>query len=143
VIAVGDGIAQWVCAAANVQFTPGMPALGCIVDGVPVAGVVYTDYTGTSIGIHSRCDDRKKITREFFWAIFDYPFNQLGVKRLTGLVSTANLEAQRVDEHLGFVEEARLAGYFADGDAIIYRMWKEDCRWLALTPRYRKVKETT
>lgn len=137
-IAVGDGIAQWVCASAHCEYHPGMPAIGWIADGVPVAGVVYSDFTGTSIGIHSRCDDRKKVSRQWFWAIFDYPFNQLGVKRLTGLVSTANLEAQRVDEHLGFVEEARLKDYFPEGDAIIYCMRKEDCKWLALTPRYRK-----
>lgn len=142
-IAVGDGIAQWVCAAAGCEYLPGMPAIGCIVDGVPVAGVVYTDYTGTSIGIHSRCDDPRRVSREFYWAIFDYPFNQLGAKRVRGLVSTANLAAQRVDEHLGFVEEARLPEYFPDADAILYVMKKEDCRWLALTSRYRKDKEMT
>lgn len=140
-IAVGDGIAQWVCSAADVPFTPGMPAIGCIVNGEPVAGVVYTDYTGANIAIHSRCTDPRRLSRQFFWAIFDYPFNQLGVRRVTGLVSTANLAAQRVDEHLGFVEEARLQDYFPNGDAIIYVMRKEGCKWLALTQRYRK--ETT
>lgn len=140
-IALGDGIAQWVCAAAEVPFVPGMPAIGWVADGVPVAGLVYTDFTGTSISMHSRCDDRKKVGREFFWTIFDYPFNQLGVKRVTGLVSTANLNAQRVDEHLGFVEEARLKDYFRDGDAIVYIMTRETCKWLALAQRYKK--ETT
>ena len=142
-IAVGDGVAEWVCAKTGVEYYPGMPAIGCMVQGEMVAGVVYTDFNGSSIAIHSRVSNPRLVSREFFWAIFNYPFNQLGVRRVTGLVSTANLAAQRVDEHLGFVEEARLKEYFPDGDAIIYVMWKESCKWLALTQRYRKVKETT
>lgn len=140
-IAVGDGIAEWVCAGTGVEYHPGLPAIGCMVRGELVAGIVYTDFSGASVAMHSRCDNPRLVSREFYWTIFDYPFNQLGVRRVTGLVSTANLAAQRVDEHLGFVEEARLKGYFLDGDAIIYVMWKDSCKWLNLTQRYRK--ETT
>ena len=142
-IAVGDGIAQWVCAGLNMPWTPGMPAIGWISgEGVPAAAVVYTDFNGegSSISIHSRAVDRKRIGLEFYLAIFDYPFNQLGVRRVTGLVSTANLAAQRVNEKLGFTEEIRLPFIFQDGDGIVYRMLKEECRWLALTPRFRKEK---
>lgn len=140
-IAVGEGVGRWVSEGCHVPYTEVCQAIGCVVDGKLVAGILYDGYTGTSIAMHSRCVNPRVVTREFFWTIFDYPFNQLGVLRVTGLVSTANLAAQRVDEHLGFVEEARLQNYFPDGDGIVYRMFKEDCKWLALARRYRK--ETT
>lgn len=101
---------------------------------------MYDGYTGSSIAIHSRCDDPRHVSRKFYWSIFDYPFNVLKVKQLKGLVSTANLKAQKVNEHLGFKREALLKDYFPDGDAIVYSMPKEECRWLKLTERYKKEK---
>lgn len=101
---------------------------------------MYDGYTGSSIAIHSRCDDPRHVSRKFYWAIFDYPFNVLKVKQLKGLVSTANLKAQKVNEHLGFKHEALLKDYFLDGDGIVYTMSKEDCRWLKLKERYIKEK---
>jgi hypothetical protein len=99
---------------------------------------MYDDYTGPSISIHSRCDNPRKVSREFYWAIFNYPFNVLKVKRLTGLVSTANLKAQRLNEHLGFKREALLKDYLPTGDGIIYVMRPENCRFLKLGERYAK-----
>lgn len=85
--------------------------------------------------MHSRCDDPKKVTKEFLFAIFDYPFNQLGCKRVTGLVPSDNLRAQEVNEKLGWKRETVLKDYFLDGDGIVYVMRKEDCRWLNYTKR--------
>ena len=99
---------------------------------------MYDGYTGSSIAIHSRCDDPRHVSRKFYWSIFDYPFNVLKVKQLKGLVSTANLKAQKVNEHLGFKREALLKDYFQDGDGIVYTMSPEDCRWLKLKDRYIK-----
>ena len=113
-------------------------AIGQKIDDEMIIGVVYDDYTGASISIHSRCDNPRKVSRQFYWAVFDYPFNVAKVKRLTGLVSTANLKAQRLNEHLGFEREAVLKDYLPDGDAIIYIMRPENCRFLKLGERYAK-----
>ena len=99
---------------------------------------MYDGYTGSSIAIHSRCDDPRHVSREFYFAIFNYPFNVLKVKQLKGLVSTANLKAQKVNEHLGFKREALLKDYFPDGDGIVYIMRPENCRFLKLGDRYAK-----
>ena len=125
-----ERVGSWVCEAAGGCWVPGNPAIGVEVDGVLVVGVMYDGWTGSSIAIHSRCDDPRSTSREFYQHIFGYPFNQLGVKRLTGLVAASNQKAQRIDKKLGFREEARLADYFPDGDAIIYIMRREDCRFL-------------
>jgi len=113
-------------------------AIGQVSDGKFVIGVLYNGYTGSSISIHSRCDIPAKVSREFYWAIFNYPFNVLKVKRLTGLVSTANLKAQKLDEHLGFERETVIKDYFPDGDGIVYIMRPENCRFLKLGDRYAK-----
>jgi ribosomal protein S18 acetylase RimI-like enzyme len=107
-------------------------------NGEFVMGVTYDNYTESSISIHGRCDIPGKVSREFYWAIFNYPFNQLKVKRLTALVSTANVKSQRLVEHLGFERETILKDYLKDGDGIIYIMRPETCRFLKLGDRYAK-----
>lgn len=137
-IVFGEAVGRWVCEKAGGEWTHICQAIGQVYEGKLIVGVVYDGYTGASIAIHSRCDDPRHVSRRFYWTIFDYPFNQLKVKRLTGLVSTANKAAQRVDEHLGFKREAVLKDYFMDGDGIVYVMRKEDCKWLELGKRYAR-----
>ena len=62
--------------------------------------------------------------------MFDYPFNQLGVNRITGLVAKKNKEARRFDEHLGFKYEGNMRHALADDDMLIYGMLKRECKWL-------------
>lgn len=131
-IVVGDAAGQWVAEAVNVVWHPDMTAVAWMADGELVAGILYESYTGASIGMHSRVTDPSKVTRQWLFSIFDYPFNELGCRRVTGMVPSDNLQAQQIDERLGFEFEARLTGYYPTCDALIYVMWKEDCRWLKL-----------
>ena len=59
--------------------------------------------------------------------------NQLKCKRVTGIVSTANVRAQRTNEKLGWKRETTLSDYFPDGDGIVYCMRRDECRWLGVT----------
>jgi len=138
IIVQGQEVGEWVCEKAGGQWNPLCQAIGQVTDGKFVIGVLYNGYTGSSISIHSRCDIPATVSREFYWAIFNYPFNVLKVKRLTGLVSTANLKAQKLDEHLGFERETVIKDYFPDGDGIVYIMRPENCRFLKLGDRYAK-----
>ena len=131
-----DIVGPWVCEKAGGEYHKGDTAIGLVIDGELKAGLLYNGYTGASISMHSRCDDKKAPNMMFYWLIFDYPFNQLKVKRISGIVSSANKEAQEIDEKLGFVRETILRDYFLDGDAIVYVMRRENCRWLELGKRY-------
>lgn len=135
-IVTGQAVGEWVVAKAGGHWTHLCQAIGWESNGVPVAGIMYDGYTGSSIAMHSRCDDPRKVSREWLWAIFDYPFNKLKVKRVTGVVSTANEKAQKTNEHLGWKRETVISDYFPDGDGIIYIMRPEDCRWLKLGEKY-------
>jgi hypothetical protein len=129
-------VGTWVLEKAGGQWTEDMTAIGEEVDGKLVAGIVYDAFTGASIAMHSRVEDAAKVSRKWLWMIFDYVFNQLKCKRATGIVPSWNIKAQKTNEHLGWKRETTLADYFPGGNAIIYIMRPEDCRWLKLGARY-------
>lgn len=100
--------------------------------GALIAGVVYQNYTKTDIHMHAAAlPGRRWLSRAFLGECFRYPFEQLRCVRVTGLVPGRNAEAQRFDEHLGFIREGRVRRILPDGDdLLIYGMLREECRWL-------------
>jgi hypothetical protein len=131
-----DRIGPWVCEKAGGAYVPGNPAIGLEVDGELKVGIYYDGYTGASVCMHSRCDDPTAPDRRFYATIFHYPLVQMGCKRVTGLVSTANQAARSIDEKLGWQLETTISDYFPDGDGLVYKMTKDTCRWLKLAKRY-------
>lgn len=109
-----------------------MKGLGLEEDGELVAGVLYEGFNGQNVWMHVAAEPGGKwLTRAFLEICFDYPFNQMGVKRVSGYVEAKNSAARRFDEHLGFRQEAVLSGAASDGgDVILYAMRREDCRYL-------------
>ena len=111
----------------------------CIDDkGKPLAGVLYDAYNGKSINAHIWVEVGETPSREWYAAIFDYPFNKLGVSKILGQVAGNNEEALRLDKHFGFVEEARILDYSDNGDLVLLTMTKDQCRVLN-SPRWAKI----
>jgi RimJ/RimL family protein N-acetyltransferase len=105
--------------------------IGLLKDGVLVGGVLYSGFNGENIWMHVAGDGGRWINRAILKAAFAYPFVQLGVSNVWGWVDASNEKARRLDEHLGFKQNAVLTGAAKDGgDVIIYRMTKEECRFL-------------
>jgi RimJ/RimL family protein N-acetyltransferase len=103
--------------------------------GELIAGVWYEWFNGANMNMHvAAVPGRRWMTREFLFAAFAYPFNDAGVRRVTGIVAESNHDARRFDEHLGFSLEARLKDAAPDGDLLVYRMFKDECRWLRMKP---------
>ena len=76
------------------------------------------------------------INRDMLFVTFDYPFNQLGVKRIFGQVPEDNLHAQEFNVNLGFKYVARIEGVFPHNIAcMVMCMEREECRFLTLKPR--------
>jgi hypothetical protein len=107
-------------------------------DGILQGGVVYTGFLHASIMLHMAGNETNWATRDFLWMVFDYAFNQLGVRKLIGLVASNNIRAISVDLRLGFRLEGRLTEMLPDPheDLLILTMLKQDCKWLKVTPRY-------
>jgi hypothetical protein len=100
-------------------------------------GVVYTGYLGASIMLHMAGNETNWATPDFLWMVYDYAFNQLGVRKLIGLVPADNVRALSIDLRMGFRIEAKLAEMMPGGeDLLILSMVKSECKWLRIKPRY-------
>lgn len=132
-IVVGDEVVRWVTERSEGDFIPGFHAgIGIAKNGALVGGCVFEGYNGASINIHVASDGSGHwLNREFLFAVFDYPFRQLGVKRVTGIVPSCNEQARRFDEKVGFELETTLKDAHPNGDLLIYKMTRDKCRWLA------------
>jgi L-amino acid N-acyltransferase YncA len=107
-------------------------------DGRIRGGVVYTGFLHASIMLHMAGSEDNWATRDFLWMVFDYAFNQLGVRKLVGLVPSNNTRAISVDLRLGFRLEGRLTEMLADPDEdlLILTMVKNHCKWLNVVPKH-------
>jgi len=130
-----DRVVQWVGERVDENdFGSGAVGIGLEEDGELIAGVVFNMFTGGSISMHVAAVPGKRwMTKDYLWRCFAYPFLQLKCNRITGLVRTDNLEAQKFDEHLGFKREGLLRRACEDGtDMIVYGMLREECRFLGI-----------
>jgi RimJ/RimL family protein N-acetyltransferase len=104
-------------------------------NGELTGGMLYNNYTGSSINIHIAGFDPRWGDRDLVWVGFDYPFNQLGCTKVFGQVPASNKQALEFDLKLGFKIETVIRDVFPDGDLYVVSMSKDDCRWLNLKPR--------
>lgn len=111
--------------------------------GECLGGAIFQDYTGVSVQVHLAGLYPNWATRDLIWMGFDYCFNQLGCTSIFGLVASFNDEALAVDTKLGFKEVTRIPDVFPDGDMIVLRLYKEDCRWLNIKPRHVRSNRVT
>jgi len=109
-----------------------MKAIGLERDGVLVAGVVYEGFNGVNVWMHVAAESGARwMTKSYLRYCFHYPFNELGVSRVSAYVNASNTAAVHMDDHIGFKREALLKGAAPDGgDVIIYMMRKQDCRFI-------------
>ena len=131
----GDG--QAIAKLAGTSFHAGRDIAICrLRDNVRLGGVVFANFTHESIGIHSASWTPRWINRDMLYVTFDYPFNQLGVKRIFGQVPETNQHAVDFNEKLGFRTVARVEGVFPGNVAcLVMRLDREDCRMLSVKPR--------
>lgn len=112
-----------------VPVSGGMKGIGWEVDGKLTAGVVYETFNRHNVWVHGAMS--APATRGFLCNAFGYPFNQLGVKRISTSTEASNTAARRIQEKLGFTQEAVLTGAASDGgDILIYRMTRPECRFI-------------
>lgn len=125
-----DIIGPYVASRCNCPLpADGATALG-LWDGKVVAGVMYERFTGKSVVASIAVDDPKRLTREWLWAIFDYPFNQLGVSKILVHVCSSNEASAHLARRFGFKTVAVVPEVYEDGDMIIMELVRNDCKWL-------------
>ncbi len=104
-------------------------------EGKLLGGVIYEGFTGSSIQAHVAGFAPFWLDRTFLWMMFDYPFTQLGVKRVFCQIRETNKAALEFNLKLGFKEVCRIDDVFPDGQCVLTSLTRADCRWLNLKPR--------
>lgn len=128
-ICIGDGVGEFVAHRIKQKYDPEKhTTLGWMKDGKVVAGVLYEGYTQAAIMAHIASDS--SITRGFLFAIFDYPFRQLGVGKIIAPVYSWNEDAVRLVQRFGMNEECRIRDAHPGGDLVFFSIRRDECRWL-------------
>lgn len=131
-IVFGQTVVDWVASRTSEFGSFGAATgIGVVRDGELIGGVVYNDWNGASVCMHC-AGGNGWLTRTLLWYAFDYPFNQLKVKRATALIGEGNTPARTLNEQLGFRYETRIRDAHPTGDMIVMEMRREWCRWLKL-----------
>jgi hypothetical protein len=131
--ATNDAIANWVMGKLGRRAVRPYKAIGLANgDGRLIAGAVFNGYNGANVDL--TIYGPGLITRKSLRAIFHYAFDKLHATRVTARTRRKNvLHASGLLLRLGFSFETCAARYYGKGragDAMVYRMLREDCRWL-------------
>lgn len=128
-----DQLGAWLCERTGGSYLPGAGTyIGLEKNGILCAVVGFEDYNGASIRMHVAAEGKRWMIREYLWFCFYYPFEQLGVKQIIGLVSSANRQAIDFDLHLGFQHVATIPEGCPDGDMLILTMNRAACKFLSI-----------
>jgi hypothetical protein len=135
-----DWVGPWVCDRTGGSFSKSDSAAIGLTNPTTddlIAGVLFDGWNGRSICMHvAAVPGARWMTREFLWVCFDYPFNQINVSKIVGLVDSTNAPARKFDEHLGFIQEATIKDAGKVGDLLIYTMTRQQCRFLEMGEKY-------
>lgn len=124
-------VGKWVSEKTECVVTPHTAAIGWQnEDGEITCGVIYDHFTEQSIVGTLAIKKGAMVPKQFIWAMFDYPFNQLGVGKVIAYAEDANVASVAALTKLGFILEAWVEGVFPSGGMSIYTMTKPTCRWL-------------
>lgn len=107
-------------------------AIGVVdADGTIRSVTVFDNFSPCDCNMHIASDGSKRwLTRIYLRTAFYYPFVQVGLRRVTGLVPASNSAALHFDLHLGFVREGLCRNALPDDDLIVLGMLREHCRFI-------------
>jgi RimJ/RimL family protein N-acetyltransferase len=139
VYAQNPALLAWVGQRINTRFDPALAQTITAWDvraGAPAAVVVYSNWQVHRCELSIAADSQRWCSRPFIRACFEYPFLRNSLDFVYGMVEADNERALDFERRLGFVEEARVRGWFARGttrvDGVMMVMRRESCRWLTM-----------
>ena len=125
-------LGEWIGEKVAVDYTPGNPCFGTESDGKVIGAVMLSDWNGSNVNIHQRMESPHAITRDLLFITFNYVFNYLKARRLSGSVIGNNYKAIALNLKLGFELEGVFKDHFPGPEGTIthFVMWPEKCRYL-------------
>lgn len=130
-IVFGPAVIPWLEQQLGQTFSGEAIGLGLMRGDQWVAGVAYRDRQYHNVNV-SLVAMPGSLTRPFLRAIHDYPFNYLGVNRVTAHVRRSNSDSISIIERVGFrYEGCQRMGYPDGEDKLMYGILREEYKWPA------------
>jgi hypothetical protein len=123
-----DRVGRWLHDQGGSVYRDGTKCIGLTRHGELVAATSYDSFNGCSIVAGIAITG--PITRQWLYYIFAYPFIQLKVNVILGLVSSANRKSIHLCERMGFQSVADIPHADPSGLLCLYTLHKDDCRFL-------------
>lgn len=125
------------CRELDLAPNPTFITLSIWKDGRLLGGTIYERYTKRAIFLHIVGFEDRWFNRTFLWLGFHYPFEQLGVDKVFGLVSANRRRELAFFMKLGFVIETSIKDVYSDGaDQLVLVLEKKNCKWLKLRAKH-------
>lgn len=125
----GEAVLPFVESRLKTKIHPPCIVRGFVAEnGRALCAVVFNDFNQSNIEL-TIVADPAGVTRGVLRYIAGYVFGQLGCRRITIRTKKRNKHAIRMAHRFGFTFEMVCKRYFPDDDAVVFRMFREDCRW--------------
>jgi hypothetical protein len=126
---------EWATKQLNIPLPNDAVCLGQVIDGELRAVAVFCEFEGNLCNFHLCSTGSHWMSKEFLWAMFNYPFENLGLKVILAVISGNNEKSLKLCQKLGFKELAKIPDATDNGGLAIFTMRPADCRWLTLGAR--------
>ena len=121
---------RWLSEAGKYDYSQNTACIGQEKDGKLIAVVGYSNFLPNSCQMHIASTDVLWPTKDFLFAVFDYPFNKLEVKVIIAPICKGNVKPLNMCRKLGFEQVADIPYGHPDGDLIVVTMKRNQCKWL-------------
>ena len=125
-----DELRSWLSKVGEFEYPQETMCIGQEKDGQLIAVVGYSHFTPNSCQIHVASTDVYWLNKYLLFAIFDYPFNKLGVKVIIAPIYKGNSKSLNLCRKLGFEQVADIPYGHPNGDLIVVAMKRNQCKWL-------------
>lgn len=125
-----EAIAGFIEQKLQIKISPPYTAFGFVSDDDrPMCAALFNDFSGANIEMTIYAEPGG-ISRQVLRYLANYVFVKNGCRRLTVRTKKRNKRVLQLAPRYGFKYECIAKHYFADDDAVIFRMLREDCRFL-------------
>lgn len=125
-----EAIAGFLEDKLQVKISPPFTAFGFVSnDNRPMCAVLFNDYNQSNMEMTIYAE-AGGITRQVLKYLANYVFNKSKCRRLTVRTKRRNKRVLQLAPRYGFKYECIAKNFYPDDDAVVFRMLKEDCRFL-------------
>jgi len=130
IVVDGPEIGAYVGKRLGVEISPPFQAIGFMTDDKrPLSAFVFNDFNQSNMEM-TIVAEPGGITRQVIRYVANYVFNTSKCRRLTVRTKKRNKRILKLAPRYGFKYECLAKHYFPDDDAVVFRMLRDECRWI-------------